>query len=164
MYKDCLILSEPLDLPYSIYTNECLDWLYNLYISEYKISSILYNGKRVIMREEPPQAGKDESFMHLICGANCKDVHEERARRLLWAKNIIQNAPCTYTCSCDKILIWEKNNRIKLFLKKYSYLVILEEKKDLLLFVTGYCVSGYNRKRDLTKEFHECKKRFTSNV
>ena len=51
-----------------------------------------------------------------------------------------------------------------MYLKKYNYLVIIEERKEYWIFVTGYYVSGSHNRKELTKEYHECKKRSTSNV
>lgn len=158
MHRDCIILSPLLNPPYSIYTDEYLDWLYDKYLDAYKTSPIMYKGMPVMMQEEPLIRNKDESFMHMLCGNECKNIDEMRAQRVLWAKDIIENEPCTQECTnCDKILIWREGKKIKMYLKKYSYFLILEERPTYWSFVTGYYVDNLYRRRNLTKEYHEYK-------
>lgn len=159
MYKDCMILSPLLKPPYSIHTDDYLDWLYDKYVDTYKLSKIMYRDMPIAMRVTPLIKDKDESFMHILCGNECKNVNEMRAQRLLWAKDIIENEPCTQRCTnCDKILTWRQGKKLKMYLKKYHYFLVLEERDSYWSFTTGYYVDNKYRRESLTKEYHEYKK------
>lgn len=157
MYKDCNILSPLLDLPYDISNDDCIMWLYQIYNEVYKENPIMFKSKEVWMRESPQINNMDESFLHLLCGFECKRVYEERAVRLLWTKDIIENEPCIHNCDCEKIFLWRVKNKVKLYLKKHRYIIILKDNNRYWSFVTGYYVMDSHYHKKLCKEYHDCK-------
>ena len=164
MYKECKILTPLLKIPFSIYTDEGIEWLYKKFVSEYKNNTITINGKKLSVRKYPPIRDKEETFMHLLCGKECKEIHSERAARMLWAKEIIisaLNSNCRDDCiilDCNGLLIWKdsrRNNRIKIYHKKYNYIAIVDEKETEYVIVTGYYVIDSCMRKSFKDEYNK---------
>ena len=161
MYNNCNWLSEPLSVTDPI-NDDDVEKLYRMYISELRDSEYTFRGKVVRYRSNPPYAGKDEGFFHIIAGYSCKPIDLIRARRLLWGKEIILNEKCGYLdiekC-CEGIWVWksDKNEsgkeRVYLFHPKVNYIVILEEKSDHWLYITSYKITGTNKRSELKLEY-----------
>lgn len=162
MYNGCSWLSEPLKLSGSVGNDDVIEELYQLYISELRDCVFTFKGKIVKYRSNPPFAGKDEGFFHIIAGYRCEPIEPIRARRLLWGKEIILNEKCRYLeiekC-CEGIWVWksDKNElgkeRVYLFHPKVNYIVILEEKPDHWLYITSYKISNSHKRSELKLEY-----------
>ena len=166
MYNGCSWLPELLKLSGSVNDEEVENELYEIYLHELKNGNIVYRGKPVKFRSNPPLYGKEEGFFHIIAGFRGKPVKEDRARRLVWGKYILANEPCSkYEIDkcCEGLWIWKSDHndagtyRISIFHPKVSYLVILEERKDYWLYITSYRIDSSKKKRELKLEYKKNK-------
>lgn len=128
---------------------EYFNELYVIFKSTYLINDIYFRGKIVKLRYLPIVDGKEESFYHLTCKNYTKietrKPDPNRFKRLLWAKAFIINYLCKEDCCKEeeKPLIWkvEKFNKYRKYYIYYmDYLVILEEREDYFLLITGFYV------------------------
>lgn len=163
MYKDCIILSEPVKFPDNIYTPAMEEELYSIFKNELFGSCFTYQNKPVIYRDLPMYQGKEEAFYHIIAGkdnAMIKGFQQDivRASRIRWGKEIVSNTPCSLKC-CNGILVWQKGNRTKFYHKKFSYLVVLEERTNYWSYVTSYRIGDSYGKRKILKEANDCNAR-----
>lgn len=171
MFRDCKILPNLYSFPgwdkYVEYENQ----LFEDYTKSIKNSSITYKGKPVKFKYYEPYNGRDEAFYHIICnkpisrsGEKSFEPSIERSQRLMWPKAIIENEPCLEKC-CDGIFTWEELNphtkrlQTVLYLKKYRYIVILEERTNIWVFITGYYVNDPGKKRSLDLKAKEIKQK-----
>lgn len=171
MFRDCKILPNLFSFPGWDKYKEYEDFLFNEYTNHFKNDHIEYKGKRVAFKYYEPYNGRDEAFYHIICnkqidknGNKSFEPSIERSQRLLWPKAIIENEPCLERC-CDGILTWEEFNpntkrlQTVLYLKKYKYIVILEERTTYWLFITGYYVNNPSKRKALDLKVKEIKQK-----
>ena len=166
MYNGCYWLSEPLKLNGFVEDDDVIEELYHLYITELRDCKFTFRGKEVKYRSTPPLKGKDEGFYHIIAGYKGYPVVDERARRLLWGKEILTNIPCsTFDIEkcCEGIWIWktDKNEvgieRVNIFHPKVNYLVIIEERTDYWEYITSYRVGNTYKRSQLKLEYKKKK-------
>ena len=171
VFRDCKMLPDLYSFPgWDKYT-QYEDHLFKEYIEHIKNEYIKYKGKIVRFKYYEPYNGRDEAFYHIICnkpiGRNGNKSFEpsmERSQRLLWCKAIIENEPCLEKC-CEGIFTWEELNphtNIKqtvLYLKRYRYIVILEERENYWLFITAYYVDSPKKKKKLDEKSKEIKQK-----
>ena len=166
MFNGCSWLSEPLKLSGSVDNDDVIDELYQLYITELRDCKFTFRGKEVRFRSNPPIYGKDEGFYHIISGYRCDPVIEERARRLLWGKEILTHEPCPTIdigkC-CEGLWVWktDKNEcgkeRVHIFHPKVSYLVIIEERPNYWVYITSYRIGNTRKRSELKLEYKKKK-------
>lgn len=143
------------------------DELYDIFLSTIYGKIGNYKGKTVNMRKTPETFNRYESFYHIICDKQGKDIwypNLERASRILWGKAIIEHNPCEENeCECSGLLSWDKiegnKHMHKILFKDKKYLVILEERKDYWLYITSYYIENSFRLRKLVKEYYDIKAR-----
>ena len=161
MYNGCIWLPEPLQLK-KLLNDDLEEFLYKFFINELLNGNIVYKDKPVRFRSNPKIYGKEEGFFHIISGYRCKPIIEDRARRLLWGKYIINNIPCSKVnidkC-CEGIWVWKsdkndaKTERINIYHPKVNYLVVLEERDQYWLYITSYRIDGSNKRSELKLEY-----------
>jgi len=135
--------------------SDYLERLHNYFV-ENILDKFCINGLPVMVRQFPPEGMKyEEAFYHLTCTDyerqtkyRYPDFH--RSKRLPILKAIISNYDNCPTCldlnECGGILIWKKefekngNFRYYLLFPEKEYLVILEERKEYYLLITGFYV------------------------
>lgn len=166
MYNGCSWLSEPLKLKGSVDDDDVIEELYKLYTAELRDSVFTFKGKVVKYRSNPPIKGKDEGFYHIISGYRGDPVIEERAKRLLWGKEILLHTPCPaieLEKCCEGLWVWktDKNEcsteRVHIFHPKVNYLVILEERPDYWVYITSYRIGDTHKRRELKLEYKKKK-------
>lgn len=168
MYKECSILPPLIDFDgwdkYSIFE----DKIYKIFKEEIYIYDWYYKNKPIYLRKQPLYNGREESFYHIICkkqiinGKKEFQPTPERAQRILWCKSIVNNEPCK-NCCCNGIGVWSEtkivNTKTKtqtvLYLKKYKYVIILEEQPSRWLFITSYYVDDLKKRKKLDKKYKE---------
>lgn len=165
MHNDCEILPGLIKITHFLESDETENMLFRLFNDNF--FNLYYRNKPIHIRQEPLVRGKPETFFHIICDHNLtgheyNTISQERAQRLLWGPAIIMNEPCNIGCDdCDGIYVWyfdyqSKNGvrkRLKLYHKKYSYLVILEERNKYWLYITSYRVDNSQSRRKLILEY-----------
>lgn len=137
-----------------------IDELYDLYCYEYLDIHHFFRGKKVSLRRQPEIDGKHNTFYHFICKNIDRDEPtKDRIQRILWTKAFFYNYDCQESCCNKKPLCWIKkfkgNDRYKIYFQ--DYLVILEERKNYFLLITGYYVDDYYYHKGLLKEYEKQK-------
>lgn len=175
MYKECNILSPLLKLKYPIFTEDCENELYKTFCLEYKDAVIMYEKLPVQIRRDPLWNQKEETFWHFISNTHQNGhigeyiVDETRAKRLLWAKDLILNSPCQFQSkdhNCKGIFIWDvpyrKTFRRKFLHVKYSQLLVIEKRENYWLLITCHKLDNFHKKEEI-KKYNEAisKKRLT---
>lgn len=165
MYKKCKWLPELLKFDTEI-DDEIIEILYDIFKTNFYDCSFSYEGKKVRFRKEPIWQDKEESFFHMISNKNLPNkpyytVNMDRAKRLLWSKALILHTPCkmqsTEKC-CNGVYSWHflhngKKDRVKILHSEYRYIVILENRSNYWLFITGYYIDNGYKHKDLIKEY-----------
>ena len=142
------------------YNNE----LYKIFIRDFIINKLYFKNKKVVVRANPKYKNYEHAFIHLTTTSipNAKDINDrlpdlKRCERLEWNRKIIENYECKNNCpTCKKILYYEeyyKNNiRISLLFPDVRFKVVLEERKDYFLLITGYYINyDYRLNKELKK-------------
>lgn len=172
MYKNCKWLPELLEFD-TERDNEIFDILYAIFKTNIYDRSFSYEGKKVRFRKEPLWENKEESFFHIIADKNLPNkpyytLNMNRAKRMLWCKALILHSPCSVQpvekC-CKGVYSWYflhngKKERVKILHSEYRYLVILENRDNYWLFITGYYIENGYRHRDLIKEYRQSLTRY----
>lgn len=141
---------------YSKYEDE----LYNVFCNEYMSNNIFFLQKIVSLRYHPEIDGKSNSFYHFICKNQSRNEPDKRRiQRIFWPKAFIQNYDCNENCCNSKPLRWKKkhkngNYRYHIYFERY--LVILEERTDYFLLITGFYVEQEYYHRGKLKESEKC--------
>ncbi|HBY21611.1 MAG: hypothetical protein A2Y24_07540 [Clostridiales bacterium GWE2_32_10] len=139
------------------------DELYEIFKRDFINNQIYFESKVLRIRKHPITYGREEAFYHIIC----KDLLKNRDRtpdiarceRIEWPRKIIDNCKCDNNCIwCSKIKIYKKifknnNYRYHILFEEYSYIVIVEERKEYMLFITGYVIDEDNEMDKKLKDF-----------
>lgn len=165
MYKNCEWLPELIKFDTMI-EDEIIEILYKIFKTNIHNRSFSYEGKEVHFRKDPLWKNKEESFFHMISDKNLHNnsyysLNMDRARRLLWSKALILHSPCRVQSAkkcCKGVLSWHflyngKKDRVKILHSEYRYLVILENRDNYWLFITGYYIENGYKHKDLIKEY-----------
>lgn len=136
--------------------------LYGVFKQIYLDLPLFFNEVNVRYRFHPIVNNKEEIFYHLTCkdyeceGERCPDPN--RIVRIRWTRAFIENYLCNNECCSSKPLYWIKKNKNKLRHKIFfgNFLVILEERNEYFLLVTGFYIEEEYYKRGLIEEYSKC--------
>lgn len=117
--------------------------------------SVYFCGRRVSVRVEPREGGREAGFWHAISagedeGERVPDLR--RCERIEWVRALIE---------ADSTLVreWQTvrgaDRRIVRALPDFSYVVVLADRKNYVLFITAYCVEREHRRRKLEGEWRK---------
>jgi hypothetical protein len=133
-----------------------LDAIYEVFCEDFLRLKPKYPGKRLALKCFPMALGKEATFWHLIQEG---DVEQERTPDLRRCERIRWPRPIIETIQTDKVRVWQntrgKSTRTVIATNDYSYVVILDDRKDYVLLWTAYCVEQSHRRRKLEREFLE---------
>jgi len=123
---------------------------------------LLFQEITVKYRFKPFVNNKEEVFYHLTCkdyetdGERCPDPN--RIIRIKWTRAFVENYICMNNCCESKPLYWTKayGNKIRHKIFYEDFLVILEEREEYFLLITGYYVEEMYYKKGLLKEYSKC--------
>lgn len=137
--------------------------VYTIFENDFIKTQPRYDGLKVAVRKYPEVEGLHRTFYHITHKGedeNNRQPDIRRMERICFPKFVIDN----YTHI--EILIWKnkrgKDERIVLFNKVESYIVILTGRKNYYIFITAYLVETEHRKRSLLKEYETYKKAKTA--
>lgn len=125
--------------------NDFEDSVFNAFTSAYIDNDVYFNGERLIFKSFPIEEGKPEAFWHMT-STNHMGIRYPDLRRyetVLWTKHIL--GICFFNKNkCNKA--WRKRykskHRILILCEELQYIIVLEERKGYLLFITSYPVSA----------------------
>lgn len=133
--------------------NKYDDYLYAIFVRDFIDNPITFQGKPLKIRTYPRQAGREQTYFHITnkdsslssTDPNDRIPDMRRCERIEWIKLIIQNFKCNYKCSnCDGIKYWQEpykgNKRWHFLFEEYKFLVVIEERKDYYLLISGFYI------------------------
>ncbi len=143
---------------------QVLDLLYEVFTYDFKNNNPIHCGLRVFYdrRILEDGDGKEEGFWHVISkkdrntGERLPDYR--RAERLPWARSMLENEnrPELKVFDYDHGTK-DKGVRRYVWLEDYDYVLILQKKKNIFFWITGYYVATKYGKRDLSKRYSKRK-------
>lgn len=120
--------------------------LYAIFHADFVASKPSYQGVRLGLKRHPMIQGKEATFWHIIStGDNEEDRTPDirRCERIRWPKPLIEHVPN------DDIKVWtERRNsedRIHLWLESEGYLLVLNKRRDYLLWTAFYVERQHQR-------------------
>lgn len=133
-----------------------LNAIYEVFLNDFVRSKPSYPGKRFALKRHPMSLEKEATFWHLIqTGENEEERLPDlsRCERIRWPRPIIE------ALQTDKVRVWQttrgRNHRIVIATNDFSYVVILDDRKDYILLWTAYCVDQAHRRKKMEREFEE---------
>lgn len=159
------------DLDIDTPTKEQLHKIYGIYLNDFVVSGLYFEGKKVIVnndivrnKREGYFLNKQKSFDHIVTRENKysgkRQYDRDRANKIHWIKAVIENYMHPLIKTFEKIDVNGCRN-ILLWYEAKSYVVILREKQPDIFFVTGYCVDSIEQGRFKT-EYKEYQNKKTS--
>lgn len=140
-----------------------LERLYQAFDADFVTSKPAYPGKRFALKRYPITLGKEATFWHLTQkgpedGAKSEDdrvPHLPRCERIRWPRPIVE------AMESGQVRVWKnvrgRYERIVIALDDFSYIVVLEDRKEYVMLWTAYPIEQNNRRRKLEKEYTDWK-------
>lgn len=135
-----------------------LEAIYQHFCNDFIKSKPVYPGKRFNLKRFPLSDGKEVTFWHLISSGadeSNRQIDMPRCKRIRWPRPMIE------ATNSETVCVWKnqrgRNKRILIALDDFSYLVVLEERKDYVLLWTAYSVEQQHRRRKHEKEYKKWK-------
>jgi hypothetical protein len=133
-------------------------YVYIIFERDFKGPFLWFRGQRVkIPPKLEPGKPYEKVFWHIIskqCHPKSKKrkYNDHRASRLPWCRPIIVHSTDPQVC------VWDYREgggqlRSYIWLKEWNYMVILEQKNPLTLFVTAFYVEGPSWRRTFEKKY-----------
>lgn len=135
--------------------------LYEYFKRVYFSNDMYFNGKRLKYRRHPIIDNREELYYHLTCQDYKKDgkrlFDSERIKRIDWTKAFIEHYNCQESCCDNKPIFWtkRKNNKVKHKIYHNNFLVIVEDRVNYCLLITGFYVHEEYYRRGLIKEYEK---------
>ena len=148
------------------------DELYDYFIKNIYDGDLRINGMRIKVFTTPIEDNRMQGYFHLTTKTK-KDfgikirLKEERAYFINYVAPMIKNYLNCSTCDdskCNKIKIWtapyKQTKRTKLLYSDdlYSYIIILERKKNDMYIVSSYLIDEPGYLQNVLKEYNKYKK------
>jgi len=130
--------------------------VYQVFRQDFFIDCVRFRGRRVSVRREPLDQGKETGFWHAI--SEGKEEEERtpdlrRCERIRWIRALLE-------ADTAKVRIWKNrrgsDRRIVVALPDFSYVVVLADRGKYVLFITAYHVERERRRQKLRKEWEAC--------
>jgi len=138
-----------------------IEELYQIFKKDFIDRPLYYRRVVVKIDNRKIDSDKEEAFWHIITRTDQRTKQRlpnfERARRLPWVRAIIEHP------DAPEILEWKyleyvkgyPRIRIYLWLERFDFVVILEEKENEVFLVTAYYVEGESTCRRLRAKYNK---------
>ena len=130
------------------------DLVYEAFRYDFVRTSPNFEGTSLKLKRHPLRNSREATYYHLTRKGPDEENRipcYERMKKIRWARAIIDS------CPNDDIKIWTKltnrKTRILLFHETSRYLVVLDKRKDYILFWTAYPITTNNKVRRLLREY-----------
>lgn len=131
--------------------------VFNAFIDSYIDNNVYFDNQRIIFKKAPVIKNKHDAFWHMTSTRDRDDDTRypdlQRYKTVTWTKHILE------VCYKNKNIcnrVWHKKyksrNRIIIMCIELSYVIILEKRREYIMFITSYPVTG-KRKMTLIKEY-----------
>ena len=124
------------------------DLLYSIFKCDFIEDHPEFEGKRVAIRKEPIEYGKEEAFFHVTCQDYLKDGERvpdlRRCERIRWVRAFIENYGCDPSLcpECDGVKVWSEpyksTSRVHMLLEEERYMVVIERRGSYCLLITAF--------------------------
>ena len=137
--------------------NRFLAVVYSVFYRDFRQSKPLYEGHPLVY-DGTFEAGKERIFWHLTSSCD-RQSHERlpdlrRCECIPWPRPTVENSNDSY------VSVWRnkrgRETRVMLWLEAFDYLVVLAEKRNVFLLITGYCTDREHTREKLRKERKQC--------
>lgn len=152
-----------------------LDWdtyydeIYQVFVNDFLIKELTYNGKKVQIKKYPLVGKKEQSFFHITTiddkNGDVRIPDFRRCERIKWVREFIEHYFCNKEChNCLGIHNWIQpfKNRFRTYIcnKSKKFLVVLEERSNYYLLITAFYINEKNTKKiyELEKNYNMYKK------
>ena len=133
--------------------------IYAIFHRDFVASKPTYAPKRFALKRHPEYDGKAATFWHLISEGPVEEQRTpdmRRCERIAWPKPIIE------AIGNDNVRFWMntrgRSKRILIAVEDFSYVVILDDRKDFVLLWTTYHLKYSNQRRRMEREYEAWKK------
>ena len=146
--------------PLVLFQDYASDWkvycdaLYEFFQKDFIQSKPRHSGKRFALKRHPEYDGKAATFWHLISEGDSEEERTpemRRCERIRWPRSIIESQKAT------GIRTWNNSRhgklRIVIALADFSYVVIIEDRKDFVLLWTAFPVTRDHQRKKFAKEY-----------
>lgn len=137
-----------------------LEVIYAIFHRDFVASKPTYAPKRFALKRHPEYDGKAATFWHLISEGPVEEQRTpdmRRCERIAWPKPIIE------AIDDESVRVWRnkrgRNDRILIAVEDFSYVVILDDRKDFVLLWTTYFLEQPNRRRKMEREYDAWRKK-----
>jgi hypothetical protein len=134
--------------------NQFLDLIYEIFRRDFIQTHPHFWEKPCRLKRGVELQGKHYTFWHLISeGATEEDRLPDlrRCERVGWTRPMIERV------ATEGVVYWKSDRgsarRWLIALPDFSFVVVLEDRKDHVLLWTAYCVEREHRRRKLRKEY-----------
>lgn len=143
------------------------DALYVIFKNDFIDDKPFFEGKKVNIRRQPIEYGKEEAFFHVTCQDYLKDGERvpdfRRCERIRWVRNFIENYQCDPTqCEyCVGIKLWREPyksaTRVHLLFEEEKYIVVLEPREKYCLLITAFYFEHDHSLQKKLKQYEQYK-------
>lgn len=148
--------------------DEYQNTIYEIFCNDFKNTYPMLEGKRVKIRYNPIEYGREEGFYHVTCQDYKKDGERvpdfRRCERIKWVRKFIENYKCNLDeCTeCDGIKVWEEDYhgkpRVHILLEEEKYMVVVEKREKYCLLITAFYFDQDHKLRKKLKKYHNYQK------
>lgn len=137
--------------------------LYSFFRAIYILRLMNFKGTILRYRRHPIIENREELYYHLTCCDYNKEKDRmpdpERIIRIEWTRAFIENYLCYNTCCNSKPMYWIKkyNTCIKHKIFHNDFLIVIEERVEYYLLITGHYINEEYYRRDLKNEYERNK-------
>lgn len=128
--------------------------LYSIFQNDFMDSTLIFEKRRIRFKRYPMEQGKEATFWHLISKGS---VEKERVPDLRRCERIAWPRPMIESIDTGFIFLWcnyrQREKRIVISLKDFSYIVILADRGEYVLLWTAYFVEQQHQRIKLQKEY-----------
>ena len=132
------------------------DLIYQVFIKEFVNQKNTFLNKRLEVTKKPLLNNKIDGFNHLIFGHERKSPDFNRCARIKWPKAIIDEFNNNGKHKKD-IKIYFKEGAYHLLLEKEKYIIVIKDKKDYMLFITGFYIESDRYLKSKLKDYERFK-------
>jgi len=132
------------------------DMIYGIFINDFVNQKNVFLGKRLEVTKKPLLNNKIDGFNHLVFGHERKSPDFDRCARVKWPKVIIDEINNNGQHKSE-IKIYYKEGAYHLLLEKERYIVVIKDKGDYMLLITGFYINGDRYLRSKLKDYERYK-------
>lgn len=150
--------------------NKYDDYLYSIFVRDFLKNPMMFNGKPLNIRKHPMQCDKEQAYFHITnkdSSLSSNDPNDRipdlrRCERIEWIRLFLENYNCNIGCpECSGIKVWKEpykgSKRWHFLFEEYKFLVIIEERKDYYLLISGFYIFNDVVMSKKLRRYNRCK-------